>query len=225
MSSAEKLKVSERTRLKRFSARGDFNRATINEILDAAPLAHVGFDHRGPAVLPMVFWRTGDFVYFHGSSKNRMFDSLSTSGQCCFVASLIDAFVLARAALHHSVNYRSVVIYGTTEEIKDPDAKLEALKNLIGRFYPNRWEHIRPPSPQEFLSVRVFRLPIEEASAKIRTGFPNPYEEDFGIPVWAGIVPVGMTLGPPQLDPNSAPDTPAEDLSHLAAILGAVIET
>jgi len=224
MKPAEELKASARTRLKRFSVRGRFDRDTINQILDAAPMAHIGFDHQGPAVLPMVFWRTGNYVYFHGSSKNRMFAALSDSRQCCFVVSLIDAFVLARAALHHSVNYRSVVIYGEAEEVKEADAKLNALKGLIGRFYPGRWEHIRPPSPQEFVSVRVFRLPIDEASAKIRSGFPTPYEEDFGIPVWAGIVPVGIKLGAPQLDPNSPPDTPTEDLSNLVRMLGASSE-
>ncbi len=216
-----KLKATDRTRLKRFANRGSFERATIYEILDAAPMAHVGFDYHGPAVLPMVFWRTGDYVYFHGSAKNRMFKALAESPRCCFVASLIDAFVLARAALHHSVNYRSVVIYGSAEEVAEPEQKLEALKHLIERFYANRWEQIRPPSRQEFVSVRVFRLPIEEASAKVRSGFPNPYEEDFGIPVWAGVVPLETRLGTPQLDPNSAPDTPSPDLSRLATILGA----
>ncbi len=225
MESNRELKASERTRLKRFSARGRFDRATINQILDAAPLAHIGFDYKGPAVLPMVFWRTGNHVYFHGSAKNRMFDALSRTSQCCFVASLIDAFVLARAALHHSVNYRSVVIYGAAEELKERSAKLEGLKGLIGRFYPGRWEQIRPPSRQEFASVRVFRLPIDEASAKIRTGFPNPYAEDFGIPVWAGVVPISISLGPPQLDPNSAPDTPPQDITHLARMLGASIKS
>jgi nitroimidazol reductase NimA-like FMN-containing flavoprotein (pyridoxamine 5'-phosphate oxidase superfamily) len=216
-----KLKTTERTRLKRFANRGSFDRATIYEILDAAPMAHIGFDYHGPAVLPMVFWRTGDHVYFHGSAKNRMFKALAESPRCCFVASLIDAFVLARAALHHSVNYRSVVIYGAAEEVADPRQKLEALKHLIERFYPDRWAHIRPPSRQEFISVRVFRLPIEEASAKVRSGFPNPYAEDFGIPVWAGVVPLETRLGAPQLDPNSAPDTAPPDLTRLAKILGA----
>jgi hypothetical protein len=141
------------------------------------------------------------------------------------VVSLVDAFVLARGVLHHSVNYRSVVIYGKAHEVKDAERKLGALKALIGRFYPGRWEHIRPPSPQEFASVRVFRLAIEEASAKIRSGFPTPYKEDFGIPIWAGVVPIEIKLGKPQLDSNSAPDTPAVDISHLAEILGASIET
>ncbi|HVB78971.1 MAG TPA: pyridoxamine 5'-phosphate oxidase family protein [Candidatus Binataceae bacterium] len=213
------LKQTGRTRLKRFPARGRFERATINQILDTAVVAHLGFDYQGPAVLPMVFWRIGDHVYFHGSAKNRMFTALSSAPQCCFVASLVDAFVLARAALHHSVNYRSVVIYGPVQEITEAGPKLEALKGLIGRFYPDRWEHIRPPSPSEFASVRVFRLAIEEASAKIRSGFPTPYAEDFGIPVWAGVVPLEIGLGQPQLDPNSAPDTPPPDLGKLAKML------
>ena len=223
MEPRDELKATKRTRLKRFAARGTFDRAAVNRILDAAPLAHIGFDHHGPAVLPMVFWRRENHVYFHGSAKNRMFEALSQAAQCCFVASLIDAFVLARAAIHHSVNYRSVVIYGAAEELKEPEAKLDGLKGLIERFYPGRWAQIRPPSRQEFISVRVFRLPIEEASAKIRTGFPNPYAEDFGIPVWAGIVPLGISLGPPQLDPNSAPETPTPDIGHLATMLGASI--
>ena len=223
--SREQLKATERTRVKRFPGRGHYDRATINQILDAAPLAHIAFDNNGPAILPMVFWRIDDHVYFHGSKRNRMFAALSASKQCCLVASLIDGFVLARAALHHSVNYRSVVIYGEAEEVTDDDAKLNAMKRLIGRFYPGRWEQIRPPSPEEFESLRVFRLPIQEASAKIRTGFPVPYEEDFGIPVWAGIIPVGFKLGQPELDPHSRPDTPTQDLGHLATMLGASVES
>src|SRR5687767_7494649 len=200
----EQLGITKRTRLRRFAIRGHFDRATINAILDAAPLAHVAFDHHGPAILPMVFWRKGNYVHFHGSAGNRMFDALRQTPQCCFVATLVDAFVLARAALHHSVNYRSVMIYGAAEEVTEAGEKLDALKSLIERFYPGRWEKIRAPSPAEFLSVRVFRLPIEEASAKIRSGFPTPYAEDFGIPVWAGIAPVKISLAEPQRDPNSA---------------------
>jgi nitroimidazol reductase NimA-like FMN-containing flavoprotein (pyridoxamine 5'-phosphate oxidase superfamily) len=223
--SAEQPKPSGRTRVKRFPLRGHYDRVTINQILDAAPLAHIAFDNQGPAILPMVFWRIEDHVYFHGSKRNRMFAALRASKQCCLVASLIDGFVLARAALHHSVNYRSVVIYGEAEEITDDDAKLNAMKGLIGRFYPGRWEQIRPPSPEEFDSLTAFRLPIEEASAKIRTGFPVPYEEDFGIPVWAGVIPVAPKLGQPQLDPHSPPDTPPQDLTHLAKMLGASLES
>jgi uncharacterized protein len=214
------LEPTERTKLKRFPVRGKFDRATINGILDSTPIGHMAFNHRGPALLPMVFRRTNNHVYFHGSAKNRMFTSLAEIRQCCFVATRIDSFVLARAALHHSVNYRSVVIYGEAEEVSDPVAKLAALKALIGRFYPGRWEHIRAPSPGEFASVRVFRLPIEEASAKIRSGFPTPYAEDFGIPVWAGIVPLELRLGEPMIDPNSRGDEAPQDLTQLARALG-----
>ncbi len=215
----EELDITQRTRLRRFPIRGHFDRATINAILDAAPLAHIAFDHPGPAILPMVFWRRGNFVHFHGSARNRMFDALRETRQCCFVATLVDAFVLARAALHHSVNYRSVMIYGAAEEVTDAGPKMDALKSLIDRFYPGRWAKIRAPSPAEFLSVRVFRLPIVEASAKIRTGFPTPYAEDFGIPVWAGIVPVKIMLDEPQRDPNSAADLPIQDFTRLSNIL------
>jgi nitroimidazol reductase NimA-like FMN-containing flavoprotein (pyridoxamine 5'-phosphate oxidase superfamily) len=168
----------------------------------------------------MVFWRTGNHVYFHGSAKNRMFNALANVRQCCFVATRIDAFVLARAALHHSVNYRSVVIYGEAQEVCEPELKLDALKTLIGRFYPGRWERIRAPSPGEFAAVRVFRLPIEEVSAKIRSGFPTPYAEDFGIPVWAGVVPLELRLGEPRRDPNGRANETPEDLTQLALALG-----
>ena len=217
----DELEATERTRLRRFPARGQFDRGTINSILDTTPIGHIGFNnHDDASILPMVFWRTGKYIYFHGSAKNRMFNALAKVRQCCFVATRIDAFVLARAALHHSVNYRSIVIYGEAEEVSDPDLKLEALKSLIGRFYPGRWERIRAPSPGEFAAVRVFRLPVEEASAKIRSGFPTPYEEDFGIPVWAGIVPLELRLGEPRLDPNSHADEAPEDLRQLALAIG-----
>lgn len=213
------LPRTARTKLKRFPGRGDFDTRTIYEILDKAVIAHIGFDNQTPAVLPIIFWRTGDHVYFHGSVKNRMMGAMEMEGQCCFVATILDAFVAARAALHHSVNYRSVMIYGEPVDVTDPVEKLDALKNLIGRFYPDRWDHIRPPSETEFAMVRVMKLPIAEASAKIRTGFPTPYPEDFGIPVWAGVIPVKTGLGEPMMDPNSAPDTPMEDLSHLEALV------
>lgn len=216
-----KLDVTKRTKLRRFPVRGRFDRENIYAILDAAPIAHIAFQGETPAVLPIAFWRTGDDVYFHGSAKNRMFDVLANGSQCCFAATLVDGFVAARAALHHSVNYRSVIMYGQAVDVTDPADKLNGLKSLIERFYPGRWDHIRPPSPEEFDAVRVFRLPIVEASAKIRSGFPTPYPEDFGMSVWAGVIPVTMEIGAPQLDPNSSPDTPPADFSRLKAILQA----
>ena len=117
------------------------------------------------------------------------------------------------------MNYRSVIICGEAEDVIDPDEKLEALEGLIGRFYPGRWDHIRPPSPEEFAMARIFRVPIREAPAKIRSGFPTPYPEDFGLPVWAGVIPVRMEIGEPQLDPTSEPGTPQADFSRLAEII------
>ncbi len=214
-----KLEVTKRTKLRRFPVRGRFDKGTIYKILDATPLAHIGFQGETPSVLPTVFWRDGDHVYFHGSAKNRMLGAMSTATSCCLAVTILDGFVAARAALHHSVNYRSVIIYGDAEEVADDDRKLTALKGLIERFYPGRWENIRLPSPDEFAAVRVFKVPIVEASAKVRSGFPTPYPEDFGIPVWAGIIPVKMELGPPQLDPNSDPNTQMHDPSHLRNML------
>ena len=117
------------------------------------------------------------------------------------------------------MNYRCVIIYGEAQAVDDADEKLDALKGLIERFYPGRWQHIRPPSDQEFKMARVFKLPITEASAKIRTGFPTPYPEDYGLPVWAGVIPVTMQLGTPQMDPSCAAGTPQENFSHLESVL------
>ncbi len=214
-----KLAMTPRTRLRRFPDRGRFDKESIFAILDKAPMAHIAFKSESPAVLPVVFWRTGDYVYFHGATRNRINSALSMEGQCCFVATLLDGFVAARAALHHSVNYRSVIIYGEAEDVADPTAKLDSLKQLIERFYPGRWSKIRPPSDAEFAMVRVFRLAIKEASAKIRSGFPTPYPEDFGIPVWAGVIPVETNLGTPRIDPNSAPEIPIEDFTRLQQIV------
>lgn len=214
MDAGENLPVTARTRLKRFPARGRFDRATIHAILDKAPLAHLGFG-APPAVVPMVFWRRDDHVYLHGARGTRLFADLAAGGACCFTATLLDGFVAARAALHHSVNYRSVVIYGRAEAVDGAEEKLAALRGLIERFYPGRWATIRPPSAEELASAGVFRLPIREASAKIRDGFPTPYPKDAGIPAWSGIVPVQTALGAPLLDPSADPATPPADFPGL----------
>jgi uncharacterized protein len=221
----EKLATTGRTKLRRFPVRGSFDTTTVYAILDKAPIAHIGFTKDGtPAMLPMVFWRRDDHIYFHGAAKNRMFGAVTEDPDVCVTATLIDGFVAARAALHHSMNYRSVIIYGRAEEVADPVEKLAALRGLIERFYPERWDKIRQPSPREFQSVSVYRLPIHEASAKIRSGFPAPYPEDFGREVWAGFIPVQMTLGAPQMDPNSDPaTTPPQDMSRLEAVMASTI--
>lgn len=215
------LEVTARTRIRRFPPRGHHDKRTIWGILDKAVVAHIGFTKDDtPAMLPMIFFRKGDHVYFHGAQKNRMFGSFTDHPQVCLTATVIDGFVAARAALHHSMNYRSVIIYGTVEEVADPVEKLDALKGLIERFYPNRWDKIRRPSESEFSRVSVYRLPIQEASAKIRNAFPPPMPEEMDINVWAGVVPIETRIGVPILDPHSNPDTALnQDFSRIAEIL------
>ncbi len=215
------LEVTARTKIRRFPPRGHHDKRTIWSILDKAIVAHIGFTKdETPAMLPMIFFRKDDHVYFHGAQKNRMFGSFTGNPQVCLTATVIDGFVAARAALHHSMNYRSVIIYGTVEEVDDPVEKLDALKNLIERFYPNRWDKIRRPSESEFSRVSVYRLPIQEASAKIRNAFPPPMPEEMDINVWAGVVPIETRIGVPVLDPHSNPDTALnQDFSRIADIL------
>ncbi len=215
------VEVTPRTKVRRFPPRGHYDKRTIWGILDKAVIAHVGFSKdETPAMLPMVFFRKGDHVYFHGAHKNRMFGSFTSDPEVCFTATVIDGFVAARAALHHSMNYRSVIIYGTVEQVDDPAEKLEALKGLIERFYPNRWDKIRRPSESEFSRVSVFRLPIREASAKIRNAFPAPVPDEMDMTVWAGVVPIETRIGVPVLDAHSNPDTTLnQDFSRIAGIL------
>ncbi len=215
------VEVTARTKVRRFPPRGHYDKQTIWGILDKAIVAHVGFAKDGlPAMLPMVFFRMGDHVYFHGAHRNRMFGSFSEDPEVCFTATVIDGFVAARAALHHSMNYRSVIIYGTVEQVDDPSEKMDALKGLIERFYPNRWDKIRRPSDSEFARVSVYRLPIREASAKIRNAFPAPVPDEMDMNVWAGVVPLETRMGLPVLDANSNPDTTLQqDFSRIAEIL------
>lgn len=213
--------VTPRTKVRRFPPRGHFDKKTIWGILDKAIVAHIGFTNDGsPAMLPMMFFRNGDYVYFHGAARNRMFGAFPENPEVCFTATVIDGFVMARAALHHSMNYRSVIIYGTVEHVEDPEEKLGALKNLIERFYPNRWNKIRPPSVTEFARVGVYRLPIREVSAKIRNAFPPPVPDEMDRQVWTGVMPIETRLGIPTLDPHSNPETALyQDFSRIAEIL------
>ena len=217
----DRVEVTERTRVRRFPPRGHYDKATIWGILDKALVGHLAFIKDGlPAMLPMMFFRTEEHVYFHGAAKNRMFGALAEQPEACFTATVIDGFVAARAALHHSMNYRSVIIYGAVEEVVEPVAKMAALQGLIERFYPKRWDKIRRPSESEFNRVGVFRLPIAEASAKVRNAFPAPVPDEMGLPVWAGVVPLETRMGVPLLDAHSDPDLSLQqDFSRIAEVL------
>ena len=196
------IKRTERTRVKRIPDRGKYDKAVIDAILDEALIAHVAFEHDGaPAIIPTGFWRNGNELLIHGSSKSRMLLALRDGAPCCVCVTLLDGLVLARSAFHHSMNYRSVVVYGAMHEISDAEPKLEALKAFTDRIAPGRWSEIRPPNPQEFKATTVLSMPIDEASAKVRVGPPADDEPDYALPVWAGVVPISLTASEPETDP------------------------
>ena len=194
---------TERTRVKRLPSRGSYDRETIEQILDEALIAHVGFEHDGaPAMIPTAHWRMDERIYIHGSSKNRTLLALKDGAQCCLCVTLLDGLVLARSTFHHSMNYRSVVIYGQAEEVTDPDRKIAALEAFSERLAPGRWAEVRGPTRQELKATTVLSLPITEASAKIRSGPPIDDEPDYALPVWAGVVPLRLAAGEPVPDPR-----------------------
>jgi nitroimidazol reductase NimA-like FMN-containing flavoprotein (pyridoxamine 5'-phosphate oxidase superfamily) len=195
------ISQTERTRLRRLPKRGNFDRDTINSILDEAIICHVGFVADGqPYVIPTGYGRIGDQLYIHGSSASRMVRSLSEGIDVCVTVTLIDGLVIARSAFHHSVNYRSVVILGKAELVTDAEEKNLALEALTNHFVPDRWDDVRWPNELELKATSVLRLAIEEASAKIRTGDPVDDEEDYEMDVWAGVVPLELKPGKPTDD-------------------------
>jgi nitroimidazol reductase NimA-like FMN-containing flavoprotein (pyridoxamine 5'-phosphate oxidase superfamily) len=164
-------------------------------------ISHIGFVHDGrPAVIPTLHARLGDAVVIHGSAASRMLRTLTDGVDLCLTATLIDGLVLARSAFHHSVNYRSVVLYGRAHLISEPDAKEQALAAFTERLLPGRWADVRWPTRKELKATTVLRLPIEEGSAKVRTGPPIDDDEDYALDVWAGVVPLTLTRGDPVQD-------------------------
>jgi uncharacterized protein len=190
-----------RTKLRRLPKRGAHDRPTIDAILDEALISHVGFVHDGrPAVIPTLHARLGDEVVIHGSAASRMLRALATGIDLCLTATLIDGLVLARSAFHHSVNYRSVVLYGQAHLISEADEKEQALEAFTERLVAGRWADVRWPTRKELKATTVLRLPIEEGSAKVRTGPPIDDDEDYALGVWAGVVPLTLTRGDPVQD-------------------------
>lgn len=194
---------SPRTRLRRGADRGDYAPATVREILAAGSLCHLGFAAEGqPHIIPTFYGVMGDEIVVHGSTANRALRALAGGGEACIVVSLVDGLVLARSAFHHSMNYRSVVVYGRARGVDEPDEKLEALRVMIEKLVPGRWDDVRGPNREEFARTLVLAVPLDEASAKIRRGPPVDDEEDHAMDCWAGVIPVSTALDEPVGDPR-----------------------
>jgi hypothetical protein len=185
---------TERTQVRRLPKRGVYERETVYRILDEGLVCHIGFVADGkPVVIPTGYGRKGDMLYVHGSPASRMFRALGEGADVCITVTLLDGLVLARSAFHHSMNYRSVVIFGKATLLEDPAAKREALHIFTEHVAPGRWQEVRKPSEKELRSTTVLAIPLEEVSAKVRTGPPLDDEEDYALPVWAGVLPLEIT--------------------------------
>src|ERR1051325_2240270 len=194
---------TERTKLKRLPKRGVFDRDLVYAILDEGFICHVGFVVDGkPVVIPTGYARAGDQLYIHGSQASRMLRTIKTGVDVCVTVTLVDGLVLARSAFHHSMNYRSVVIFGNAKAVEDDEAKLSALLALSEHFVPGRWAEVREPNDSEIKATTVLSLPLEEVSAKVRTGPPLDDEEDYELDVWAGVLPLKLVAAEPISDPR-----------------------
>lgn len=194
-----------RSRVKRLPKRGAYDHQTVHAVLDAGLLGHVGYVMDGqPFVTPTAYWREGTRLYWHGSSASRMLRHLEAGQPACLAASHLDGLVMARAGFHHSINYRSVMAFGTARLVADPSDKLAALEAFVARLYPGRWDAVRPPTAQELKATKLIAMEIDEASAKIRTGAPVDDEEDYALPIWAGVIPVHQVIGEVVDDPRLA---------------------
>lgn len=195
------IEPTERTQLRRLPKRGVFDRETINKILDEGFVCHVGFTVGVKTfVIPTGYARVGDRLLIHGSSASRMLRAMSDGIEVCATVTLIDGLVLARSAFHHSVNYRSVVVFGAAALVSGEDEKIEALRAFTEHIVPGRWKEVRPPNKSELAATAVLSLPIREASAKVRTGDPVDAEEDYALDVWAGVIPLKLRADAPKND-------------------------
>ena len=182
---------TERNRIKRLPKRGQYDRATIYQILDEALICHVGFvDKRQPYVIPINFARIEDSIVMHGAKASRLLKHIQAGHPICVETTIVDGLVLARSVFHHSINYRSVVIFGKGRLVEDEQEKLSALQAVTEHLIPGRWQEARLPNRKELNATSVVAIKIDEASAKVRVGPPVDEEEDYALPVWAGTLPL-----------------------------------
>jgi uncharacterized protein len=192
------MNLTKRTELRRIPDRGSNDWETISRILDAGFLAHVGFCVDGqPFVIPTLYGRDGERLYLHGSAVSRMLRELETGIPACMTVTLVDGLVLSRSAFDHSMNYRSVVAFGTARRIVDPGKKIKSLRVISEHLIAGRWADVRAPSERELKATTVLEFSIEEASSKVRSGLPQDDESDYGLPVWAGVLPLEIKSRPP----------------------------
>jgi uncharacterized protein len=193
-SESNEIQQSPRTRLKRMPKRASYDREVVNHLLDTAMVCHVGFAIEGqPYVIPTLHVRIGERLYIHGSAASRMLGEAASGTQLCVTVTHIDGLVMARSAFHHSVNYRSVVILGKAELVEGREEKLAVMKGLVEHIAPGRWDHVRPPNEKELVQTSVLGLLIDEVSAKLRSGPPLDADDDYALPIWAGVIPLAVS--------------------------------
>jgi nitroimidazol reductase NimA-like FMN-containing flavoprotein (pyridoxamine 5'-phosphate oxidase superfamily) len=195
--------TSARSTVRRHRERGDYDRSVLNAILDEGLVCHIGFtDEDTTYVLPTGYARVDDVLYVHGASANHMLGVLANRAQACVTVTLLDGLVLARASFHHSMNYRSAVVFSTGARVEDPEEKLLALSAIVEHIVPGRTADARPPTAEELRATLVVRLPVEEYSAKVRVGPPIDDDDDLDLPIWAGVIPLHLEPGPAIADPD-----------------------
>jgi nitroimidazol reductase NimA-like FMN-containing flavoprotein (pyridoxamine 5'-phosphate oxidase superfamily) len=203
--------ATPRSRLRRRPDRGAYDFAALAAVLDAQPLAHVGYLLDGqPFVTPTLQWREGERVYWHGSAASRMLKAVA-GAPVCLTVSLFDAFVLARSAFNHSVNYRSAMLFGTAEVVTDGAAKARHLETFVESLWPGRWQELRPMTAKEVKATSIVSMPILEGAAKVRSGPPKDDDADYAQPVWAGLLPLHTAIGTPQDDGRLLPGVTLPD--------------
>jgi len=192
------VRAPDHLRVRRHPERGAYDRETIGAILDEAQICHVGFVVDGrPFVIPTIHARAGDVLYLHGSTASRMLRTLGEGVDVCVTVTLLDGIVLARSVYNHSMNYRSAVVLGRARPLEG-DEKLAALEAIVEHVVPGRWSDARQPNRTELKATSVLALPLDQASAKIRTGPPSDFDEDENLPVWAGVIPLRLVAGAPE---------------------------
>jgi hypothetical protein len=207
-----------RTQVRRLPKRGTYDKERVHAILDEGYICHVGFVTDGqPFVIPTGYARFGDQLYIHGSAASRMLRSAGEGVDVCVTVTLVDGFVLARSVFHHSMNYRSVVVLGKARLVTDPEEKRAALRCFTNHIVAGRWEEARQPTDQELKATSVLVLPLEEVSAKVRTGPPVDDEEDYSMPIWAGVVPIRSQLGEASPDERLLPGVPTVDIRRVVS--------